>query len=280
MLQQSKALTSNRRRNFLLCVFFPTVTACLGTWQLYRLRFKERLIENVRQSIDSEAGQDYQPPGGPIIDNAGDSSIKDGIKYRLRGRFTGGPMFVGPRSCNVGHKKSVYGWQIVRMFRLEGSNDDKHHNTVLVNCGIYGMGQEEGSKRYQSPTVPNLPTSESAKTVSVYAIRDGQDVHRPWIMGQEACTADNQWTCKDYPLMKQRLEASESSQAGDRISIPSDYFKLLPGQEGVALGDTGRLLFIPDPVDQIPNRHAEYVATWYSIGLTSFLLGALNRVKR
>lgn len=114
---------TGRRLNGFLRLGFPLTCAGLGTWQLYRLRWKEAYLRGIQQALSEEACE---------LDS---SAILPFRKYRLTGSFDDRHVFfVGPRACRISGRPA-YGYTVVRVF----SSGDRRH---LVNCGLLPRGQQ------------------------------------------------------------------------------------------------------------------------------------------
>ena len=128
------------------------MTTCfgLGFWQVKRLRWKEDLLSQFRTSLNSTP-----------IRTSSMKSLSEFVqsgKYQLEGEFEDDKVvLVGP-STFKNTKKSVFGFQVIRVLRLgEGGR-------VLVNTGIlpYGTFLNEGQEK--APLMAILDQSDTKPT--------------------------------------------------------------------------------------------------------------------
>ena len=111
---------------------FPVITFCLGSWQLYRLKWKLDLIDKMEQKKKLE-----------VIDlpkNVSEEDMKE-LEYRkvkLRGEFVNErEMFLGPKT-----KEGHYGFHLIVPFKRK--EDGKY---VVVNRGFVPREFKEQKSR-------------------------------------------------------------------------------------------------------------------------------------
>lgn len=189
-----------------LATGFPCAAVGLGTWQLYRWQWKERLLADIRRGLGTAA---VEFDGNPVVPF---------VKYRLHGGFGNDIFAVGPRALRVGAHDSFHGYTIIRIFE---TTDNRR---VLVNLGYCKRPDD-------CPPIPSLTTVEVVPDAS------------------EKATWYNSRNVKDYAAMAEVANCEPQA------------FK--------AVSPTG--LLQPSPLQVIPNRHCEYVFTWYGLALVSAL---------
>ena len=78
---------------------------------------------------------------------------------------------------------------------------------------------------------------------------------------------------KDWTILKQALNIPKSESV--------QFFKVLgdnnDDNNSDNNGDNNRIMSHTLSLDQIPNRHLEYIATWYSLATFSFLMSFIRK---
>lgn len=229
-------------RRILLPALFALLALCvllaLGTWQVYRMQWKEALISDVSQRLKSD----------PIaVPNAEDWASLDPEQYQYsRVSITGSFQHEYQQrsymvvSAPQGGDYGGQGHWIVTPFEL------KSGDLVWVNRGF----------------VPNALDSSDIQTDYVNEVTLTGLMRRPEIAGFATPGNDQGfdgkiWFVRNPTAMTAVVKLDESNVAPFFIDLDADPDVLLPQS-----GET-RV--------QFENRHFGYVLTWYGIALT--LLG-------
>ena len=208
----------------------PTGCIALGTWQVYRLKWKVKLIETLNKVQSS-------PDVPEFILSEKNESPNNYCKYRIRGSwndFKNGYALVGPRL--FGRK---FGYKLIYPFLLESGQ------FILIDVGW--IPQDTAKKhiskfqlanRYQSDLdALSLPTERQFPLGQwLFIKRDGRN-----------------FTIRNCKKIAQLLQIPSQYENGPFL------FQALP-----STAEQGREFPRRTTIDptQIPNRHLEYIITW------------------
>jgi surfeit locus 1 family protein len=211
------------------------VLCALGTWQVYRLQWKENLIEQVESRIASPP-----EPLAQIEDEWADTGDVDFQPVSLSGIFDH-----SAEQYYYNTWKGQAGWNVYTPLRLAGGR------TVIINRGFVpdrlrdpstrpqGLVEDEqpitGLARNPPPAKPNsfMPDNEPGKGIFFWKSLD-----------EMAAAAG----LEEYALVPFFVDAGGSETPG-----------------GWPLGGTTRVSF--------PNNHLQYAITWYGLALALLAVG-------
>ncbi|KAJ2772630.1 surf-like protein [Coemansia nantahalensis] len=214
----------------------PLVAFGLGTWQVYRLRWKLALLDEVNDRMHR------RPIALPLRVTAEEIDRNEYRRVIVHGVFDHAQeMLVGPRAY-----EGEPGFIVVTpLVREDGSR-------VLVNRGWIKRALRDPQAR---------PASQEAGPVTIVAF-----VRRSPPKSTFAPSSDpqaNEWFSLDLDLMAQR--ARSQAVLLDVIQPDSPTALIHDAKHGVPIGT-------PMQVD-IRNSHMQYLLTWYALGvLTSAML--------
>lgn len=263
-------------KKFGLLAFASALTFSLGSWQLYRWHYKRCLLSDLKQALYS----DTPPESIKSLDQL--EAIGWTKKYKLMllsslndqkesTNAIHAPRYflVGPRACSVGSKKSIsQGFLVIKRVDIALPAEEKSVS-VLVNCGILPK------KNLEAFLATPLDQADGRSINSIEVIRDKTEHHRPFINGVWHLFPLDEQTMqvptKDYNLLHSSLVSTMTTK-DDGVTLLSKSTNMSLSALRLIDGHQNTLLVMPDPIAQIPNRHAEYVITWWS---TSFLSGLI-----
>lgn len=218
-------------RYFLLIV--PISTFLLGTWQLQRLQWKLKLIEDLESQINADP-----------VDLIKNVNQLDSMEYRtvkVKGQFLHEKEFlIGPRAiiyhnnpADVGNlfgTRNTNGWNVITPFKVE--NEDL---TILINRGWI----PEKSKK--------LPRSKIEDTVEITGIVRKKETRPPF--NSSNIPEKGLWYYRDVTTM--------ANVAGTSPIFLDLWSKVDP---------PGGPISCQTKVS-IRNEHFSYMITWYTLSL-------------
>lgn len=217
----------------------------LGTWQVYRLQWKQQLIEAREASLTAD----------PVTMADIEAGIEHGLdvdflKVRLNGeyRHEATRYVYRPRGKRAG-------FQVITPFI------DKSGFLVLVDRGFID------EDRRGETTGMRQPEGEITIT-GVTRVRAGD--RNPF--SPDADLARNVWYWYDLPGIAATLPDNLAGTVNGQLPITSTVFvQLAPG------GEPGEEKS-PEPEDlkvELPNNHLQYALTWYSLALVLVVMSWL-----
>ncbi|KAJ2706481.1 surf-like protein [Coemansia spiralis] len=217
-------------------VVIPLIAFGLGTWQVYRLRWKLELLDEINDRMHR------RPVALPLQVTAEEIDRNEYRRVLVHGVFDhAGEMLVGPRAY-----EGETGFLIVTpLVREDGSR-------LLVNRGWVKRALRDPQSR---------PASQETGPVTIVAF-----VRRPPGKNTFAPSSDphaNEWFSLDLDLMAGRTRSQAILL--DAIQSESPTALIHDAKHGIPLGT-------PMQID-IRNNHLQYLLTWYALGvLTSAML--------
>lgn len=209
----------------------------LGTWQVMRLQWKERLIEARASAITAN----------PISMSDIEAAIEHGYDadfYRVR--MTGRYIHDETRYVYRPRGKRA-GLQVVTPFLANSGF------IVLVDRGFIDeamLGSTQGWRMPQGEVTVTGVTRNRARDRNMFS--------------PDADLSKNVWYWYDLPGIVASLPPSVAESAGEPAPITSSVFvQIEPG------GEPGSEKF-PDQEDlkvELPNNHLQYALTWYSLAI-------------
>ncbi|KAJ2777600.1 surf-like protein [Coemansia javaensis] len=219
----------------------PATAFGLGTWQVYRLRWKQALLDDVNDRMHRRS------VALPLRVTADEINRNEYRRVIVHGVFDHAhEMLVGPRA----HEGEPGFVVVTPLVREDGSR-------VLVNRGWIRRELRDPRTR---------PDSQPAQPVTIVAFvrrapRGNAFVPKP---DPQA----NEWFALDLPLMAERTGAQPVLL--DAIQPESPAAAVHVARRGIPLGT-------PMQVD-IRNNHLQYLITWYALGvLTTAMLAVKLR---
>lgn len=217
----------------------------LGTWQVFRLQWKQQLIEAREAALVAE------PVTMADIEAGAEHGYNvDFLKVQMTGRYR--------------HDASRYvyrargkqpGYQLITPFIANSGF------VVLVDRGFIGedrLGRTDGLRQ---------PKGE----VTVTGITRTRAGDRNWF-SPDADKARNVWYWYDLPAIAASLPEDVSAPVNGQPPIMAQVFvQLAPG------GEPGEEKS-PEPEDlkvELPNNHLQYALTWYSLALVLIVMSWL-----
>jgi surfeit locus 1 family protein len=212
---------------------FPLVCTGLGTWQLYRLNWKRKLLADIDNGLQLEPIQ---------LDSLDDCGAHQHRRLKLEGfRIDDSeePIVVGPRSA-----KNVLGTEPLGSLLIRKITD-RDGASYLLNDGW--IPWKATAWQYRAPDMAKeqfvLDRNERVSSLS--------QKNRPEL---------GEWRWKDI------------GQLAEAMGTRPTMVKRLPAS------DQDQSLAVPSPATfEIPNRHLEYVLTWYGLATATFLMSFLKR---
>lgn len=211
-------------------LIFPTLCTCLGTWQLYRLQWKTKLLKDIQEGLEKE------PVAIDVINGAPDKAYR---RLQLDG-FTLDDeiVLVGPRSSRDLLPDSKFGFILVRKIK------DKQGNSYLLNDGWIPW----------KAAPAEFKPSDLGKEQFVLDRSES-----PSIFAKSNSPEEGIWRWKNVSQLAEALETR-------------------PAMVKRITGNTNGRVAVPSPATfEIPNRHLEYVFTWYGVAAATFLLSFVRR---
>ncbi|KAJ1735497.1 surf-like protein [Coemansia biformis] len=214
----------------------PLVAFGLGTWQVYRLKWKLALLDEVNDRMHR------RPVALPLRVTSEEIDRNEYRRVIVHGEFDhAGEMLIGPRSY-----EGEPGFIVVTpLVREDGSR-------VLVNRGWIKRAMRDPQTR---------PASQDPGPVTLVAF-----VRRPPRKNTFAPASDpqaNEWFSLELPLMADRARSQEVLL--DAIQPESATAGIHDIKHGIPLGTSMQI--------DIRNSHLQYLLTWYALGvLTSAML--------
>ncbi|KAL7752358.1 surf-like protein [Sorochytrium milnesiophthora] len=223
---------------------FPATTFALGTWQVYRLQWKQGLIHKLEERQD-------MPPVPLDIANKTDMEYR---RVQVHGKFDHAQeMRVGPRT-----HEGVAGFHLVTPFT---TTDGKR---VLVNRGWVSRAMELQRARSE----PDLVQPAEQTVTGLVKFRESRCEERSSFTPDNV-PDKNEWFWVDIGAMAQK--AHTEPVVIDALDAPkSDVLDVEHERRGVPIAKL--------PTIGLRNQHLEYALTWYSLTLAS--LGMIWFTKR
>ncbi|MDP2435929.1 MAG: SURF1 family protein [archaeon] len=277
----------NRRFNRWYLLPFPVVTFCLGTWQVYRLHWKQELILLREERMHAE-------PSGPMPGAAAVLADLDAHEYELS-QVEGSMLhhsqsFLYPRFH--GGKPGVH--LLTPFLRT----DVHPPEIILVNRGwlpeadatataYYPPHPSSLSPRRQSPSEHSSHSQSPSQPLDSIGL-DAQlrlrgVIRRPELAPPSAFTPANQpqqrrWYWLDAgAILGHELALRDRLMAGrdDPASHCTAYPLVLDLASDDSASDDGYLPLANQTSVNLRNNHMQYVVTWYglTIGLLFMLMG-------
>ncbi len=209
---------------------FPTICFGLGTWQLYRLQWKTKLLADIEEGVS----------GDPILIDRIDALTEKLEKLQYR-RIKLNGFLLGQQSVLVGPRSSKNIIDSDLGFILIRDIYDKSGQPLLMNDGWVGWRSERDEKP------PDLNQAEF--------VLDRTEMPSSFVQGNDP--EKNIWRWKQIDHLAEAMNTRPI------------MLKRITREEGTAT--PARTTF------DIPNRHLEYVLTWYGISLTTFILSFMKR---
>jgi len=217
----------------------------LGTWQMYRLQWKQQLIESRESALTAD----------PVTMADIEAGIEHGydvdfLKVRMTGeyRHQSTRYVYRPRGMRSG-------LQVITPFI------EKSGFVVLVDRGFID------ETRLGETTGMRLPEGEITVSGVTRARAGDRNLFSP-----EADTARNVWYWYDLPGIAGSLPEDLSDEINGQPPITASVFvQLEPG------GEPGEEKS-PEPEDlkvELPNNHLQYALTWYSLALVLLVMSWL-----
>ena len=222
----------------------PILTFGLGTWQVFRWRWKLNLIQRLEERTSAE----------PISLPEDMSNIEE-LEYRrikVKGRFDhSNEMFLAPRSLvikgtadhgggliSAGNRAAIGSW-VVTPFELS----DRKGVRILINRGW--IPREKLNPK-------NRPEGQVSEEMEIIGILRNSEKRPPF--GAKNDDNKNQWNHRDLQGMAGKLGTLA-------VFLDADSDSTIPG--GPIGGQTRVTL---------RNEHLSYVVTWYGLsGFTTYL---------
>lgn len=219
-------------------MLFPTVTGLLGCWQLHRLFEKKRYIEMVGLAINSDP-----------IDIYSFEDLSQQLNSHKRLRLHGSPIsiqqvaLVGPRASpkELLVLKDPFANQVIAPFALESDGYQ-----VIVNYGLVSFDQAtvDSKDLCSQLTVVESPLIEKRSW--------GMDSNDP---------LKNKWLYADPAELQKHFDTD--------TPVIYKAVQILANKE---IEESKRIVPHLLSLNHIPNRHLEYVITWWGMCLASILL--------
>lgn len=285
----------------LLCIA-PVVTFFLGVWQVKRLKWKTKLINEAEDRLT------YPPTALPKTATV--EQINEDYSYRrvyLTGKFDySREIFVGPRL-----KESKKGYYLVCPFiqsngageilvergwisaeKLAQDSRNLQHlscpkGTITIEAviknppkkGKMQMDHKKGAALFEFVDVPAMAEETHSRPVYAQAIEDFKD-HPNWIQGtdnekEKELESTGKWTestsWKAWIPWVNRGNAGEkideTQASSDKVVVYDDAAEFSPLQfmeAGVPIGRNPRI--------EYRNNHLQYLITWFSLCIASTIL--------
>ena len=221
------------------------ILVALGTWQMYRLQWKQQLIESRESALTAD----------PVTMADIEAGIEHGLDVDfLKVRMTGEYRHEAARYVYRPRGKRA-GLQVITPFV------DETGFLVLVDRGFIDearLGQDDGLRRPEGKIT----------IVGVTRVRAGDRN----LFSPDADAARNVWYWYDVPGIVGSLPEGLASEIGGQLPITASLFvQLAPG------GEPGEEKS-PEPEDlkvELPNNHLQYALTWYSLALVLLVMSWL-----
>lgn len=212
-------------------LIFPALCTALGTWQLYRLQWKKRLLADIEDGL-------RQPP--ITVDHIDPDAL--GYKpFRLSSFHVDTsepPICIGPRTARGILDGVDFGCILIRRIT------DGHGVSYLLNDGWLPWKSDASAVPSSDPNSSIFLVDRSEKPSSFTKKNDPRS---------------GQWYWKDTKQLSEHLRTE---------------LVMIKRVSGTAADGTAA----PAPAKfEIPNRHFEYVLTWYGLAATTFLMSFLKR---
>lgn len=222
---------SDKKKLWLLVI--PATTFGLGTWQVFRLQWKVKLIEELEKKT-------RQPPVDIPNDIAEKLPEMEYRRVRLHGHFDHSrELWMWPRMLNSraggSGGKSEPGAHIITPFHCEETGSE-----VLVNRGWVPKSRMSPETRSQGQVEGNVALTAVVRTSE----------KRP-LFSPANDPEHNHWSYKD-------VEAMAKVAGTEPVLLDADAFTTVPG--GPIGGQTRVTL---------RNEHLQYIFTWYALSLAT-----------
>ncbi|KAH7636430.1 surfeit 1-like protein [Dermatophagoides farinae] len=252
-----------------LFALLPVATFCLGTWQIYRLRWKLDLIAKLESIINND------PVDFPDqLDMINDMEY---VKVKIQGHIDrlSAPQFIFPRSIiqrdestNQGSLISKgsgqgLGAQLVLPFVITDKRFDMNPLRILVNFGWITREKMDKINLILKNHKVHLSPQEEFELIGVIRKTEKRE---PFTAKQEY--TQGYWTRRDIEKMSEKLETTP---------IYLDAFETHPLKLICENGDHEQRQFDVSPIGgqtriNLRNEHLSYIITWYSLtGIFSYL---------
>lgn len=233
----------------------PTLTFCLGTWQVYRLKWKTKVLEDAESSFSQKPVN--LPLTSELILNDTTSSSNslvvhnygDFRKVKVNGQFDPNRfILIGPRARAQDSEPGAtgaphLGYYVVVPFKRSDDN-----NEILVNLGFIPQEYKWKGNSHIPKNITIEGILREGEKVSSLAIKNNPE-RGQWLWLDAEDLATNLGT---QPVLVELL------------NLPDTNFHLIQDENHLPAGR--------ETFKGIPNRHLEYVITWYGLTAVGVLL--------
>ena len=226
----------------LFTVIALAILIALGTWQVKRLAWKSELIAKIEQAANAPALRGLREINAAIV-------ADDPLEFRrvsLTGKFGGNVFHLYAPRVEQNNQKG-FGWHPIRHFIAEDAR-------ILV--------RDKPFPDIEKATPPKAP--QGTVTINGY-IRLTSNQGEPQ---SESTPSENRWFG-----MKAVIEMFYSDDLND-----SPYFgirEFFIDLESLGVRETP----LPVKIPKLPNRHLEYLLTWYGFALILFIIYIILHVR-
>jgi surfeit locus 1 family protein len=238
------------------CMIVMMALLCaLGTWQVFRLQWKEALIERVNKRLSDE----------PIALEAALRLISSiDLEYTpviFSGTFTG--------ECEVYEfttHEGASGWNVFAPLQLTPGQNPGPEDLIMINRGFVPY-----DRRDQATRPSTIPTGETEVTGLL---------RMPLVAKPGSFVNENDIDAKTF--FWRDIKAMASACSVDQVNLVPAYVDLgIPG----AAGENDSLPIPGTSIVSFSNNHLQYALTWYGLALallgvgSYFLYGRRNRIR-
>lgn len=231
----------------LLSVAIPITCTSLGVWQVKRLRWKRRLLEDLKKNQD-DASMGKEVEG---------SQLTFLQKYSLQGTLMKADKIalVGPRILN-----DLVGYQLVLPVKVEAA---LNAFPILVDFGWQPGKPDKISKDLGVFLAQQLAGKVDSQAIALSCERSVFSPKQLCKINQNLAISSS----VDLNLLSEYFEVEPSAR----------YLKLLPDKTTSRTASTPiRRSF---DLRSIPNNHLQYAITWFSLAASSLLISWRLRKK-
>lgn len=224
----------------LLRFLIPSVTAGLGCWQYKRLKWKEDIIEKRNISMKKEIIQCHNIESIKMEGDLSQISITGHIPHDAL------PILVGPMGHGDIRKEQAFSYQLIFPFVLDNCKE-----SILLDIGrIDAMKGKENREELDF----------IGKKIEIPVILEGGH-----LMGGNYCHSSSIIKAK-YDEEKRILTKKDNHMLAKILGTTSTVS--LRCQTLLNSSIKQYPIMLPEP----SNRHLEYIITWYSLAISSFLM--------
>jgi len=225
-----------------MALLFAALVA-LGTWQVYRLQWKEGLIARVNERLSAE------PIALEVALRVSDIDLEY-TPVSLTGEFV--------QNCEVYEfttHEGASGWNVFAPLQLAEGQTPETANMIMINRGFVPYDRRDPSLRSES-----LPSGQ----VSITGLLRSPLAAKPGSFVNDNDSKAGTYFWRDIGAM------AASCGVGSASLVPVYVDAGIPGEAAV-VGD----LPIPGTtIVSFPNNHLQYAVTWYGLALALLGVGS------